>query len=61
MRSYMINPNFFKSVAPNAAALFRSWVNSQPRLSKLIQFNGLGGLAVLGAGTGEETDEKPHT
>jgi len=61
MRSYMIDPNFFKSVAPNAAALFRAWVNSHPQLSKLIQLNGLGGLAVLGAGTDEETDEKPHT
>jgi len=48
IRAYMTNPNFAKTVGPNAAAKIRAFVNSHPEWSKLIQFNTLGGLAVLG-------------
>jgi hypothetical protein len=52
VRAYLTDPNYFKTVAPNAAAAIRSLVNSHPELSKLIQFNALGGAAVLGAPDG---------
>jgi len=42
--------------APRTAAAIRAMVNSHPTLSKLIQFNALGGLAVLG-GAAEHIDE----
>src|SRR5205807_3935665 len=48
-RSYLTNPNFLKTVAPDLAAWVRSLVNSHPQLSRFIQFNGLGALGVLGA------------
>jgi hypothetical protein len=48
-RSYLSNPNYLKTVAPDLAAWVRSLVNSHPQLSRFIQFNGLGGLGVLGA------------
>jgi hypothetical protein len=48
-RAYLTDPNYFKRVAPDSAATFRALVNSHPWLSKWIQLNSLGGLAVLGA------------
>jgi hypothetical protein len=59
MRSYLTNPNYFKTVAPRTAAAIRAWVNSHPQLSKVIQFNSLGGLAVageIGATSGDESN-----
>jgi hypothetical protein len=35
IRAYMINPNFFKEVAPNAAAAIRAMVNSHPQLLQM--------------------------
>ena len=58
IRAYLTNPNYFKTIAPNAAARIRELVNSHPQLSKWIQFNSLGGLAVLGQANGAP-DDKP--
>jgi hypothetical protein len=58
MRAYLTNPNYFKEVAPKSAAAFRAFFNSHPQLSKWIQFNGLGGLAVLGGANGSIPDDK---
>jgi hypothetical protein len=56
IRAYLTNPPYAKDVAPNAAAKLRAIVNSHPELSKLIQFNTLGGLAVLGGAMGDTDD-----
>jgi hypothetical protein len=52
IRAYLKDPNYFKTVAPNAAAAIRAAVNSHPQLSKLIQFNSVGGLAATGGAIG---------
>ena len=39
IRVYMENPNYLKTVAPNAAARIRAAVNSNPSLNRIIQFN----------------------
>ena len=44
VRAYMTNPNYLKTVAPKTAAAIRAVVNSNPRLSKTIQFNTVGGM-----------------
>jgi hypothetical protein len=59
IRAYLTNPNYAKTVAPKAAADLRALVNSHPQLSKLIQFNTLGGLAVLG-GELADPDDQPR-
>jgi len=56
VRAYLTDPNYFKTVAPNAAAAIRSLVNSHPELSKLIQFNSLSGAAILGGALGDPAD-----
>jgi hypothetical protein len=56
-RAYMIDPNYLKRVAPYSASVLRQWTNSHPTISKLIQFNSLGGLAVIGQGTDGEPDD----
>jgi hypothetical protein len=58
VRAYLTNPNYFKTVAPDAAAAIRALVNSHPELSRLIQFNSLGGLTVLGGAMGGAPDDK---
>jgi hypothetical protein len=50
LRAYMSNPNYFKKVAPKAAAKFRSAVNENPLLKKVIQLNSLGAIGLIGAG-----------
>jgi hypothetical protein len=42
VRAYLSDPNYIKTVAPEAAAYIRAWVNSHPTLSKTIQFNSMG-------------------
>jgi hypothetical protein len=42
IRAYMADPNYFKTVAPEAAKAIRAAVNSNPRLNKAIQFNTMG-------------------
>src|SRR5690606_1232176 len=39
IRAYMENPNYLKSVAPETAKRIREYVNSNPRLNQVIQFN----------------------
>jgi hypothetical protein len=55
IRAYMTNPNYLKSAAPKTAAAIRALVNSHPQLAKFIQFNGLGGLGLLGGAMGSAT------
>jgi hypothetical protein len=50
LRAYMSNPNYFKKVAPKAAAMFRAAVNKNPHLKKVIQLNSLGAIGLIGAG-----------
>jgi hypothetical protein len=50
LRAYVSNPNYFKKVAPNAAAKFRAVVNKNPLLKKVIQLNSLGAIGLAGAG-----------
>jgi hypothetical protein len=45
IRAYRADPNYLKTVAPKTAAAIREAVNSHPLLSKIIQFNTIGGLA----------------
>ncbi len=40
-RAYMASPGWFKSVAPEAAAIIRRHANNHPKLKDLIQFNSL--------------------
>lgn len=49
IRAYMTNPNWLKTNAPKVAARIRKYVNEDPQLRKIIQFNALGGAA-LGTG-----------
>jgi hypothetical protein len=51
IRAYMVDPNYLKTVAPKTAARIREYVNNNPELSKIIQFNSLaaGGALALGA------------
>lgn len=44
IRAYMDNPNYMKTVAPETAKAIRQMVNSNPQLSKVIQFNAEGSV-----------------
>jgi hypothetical protein len=59
-RAYLMNPNWFKAVAPRAAARFRAEVNKNKHLKRIIQFNSLGaaGLAGAGAAGGRDQDDR---
>lgn len=48
LRAYMQDPNYFKSVAPNAAKRYREYINSNPNLNKVIQVNSAAGTGLLG-------------
>jgi hypothetical protein len=59
IRAYMADPNYLKTVAPKTAATIRTAVNSNPKLSQIIQFNTLAALAAEGTGLpGLLADEK---
>jgi hypothetical protein len=47
IRAYMTDPNYLKTVAPKSAAAIREAVNAHPTLSKIIQFNTVGGWAAM--------------
>jgi len=52
LRAYMADPNYLKTVAPRTAATIREFVNNNPRLNKIIQFNSVAapvGAAVMNA------------
>lgn len=50
IRAYLADPNYFKTVAPMTAAKIRAIVNESPYLKKVLQFNSLGALGLVGAG-----------
>lgn len=57
-RAYMSNPNYLKSVAPKFAARVREFVNNNPRLRDIIQFNmQAGGAMTLGALAATQSEE----
>lgn len=49
IRAYMTDPNYLKTVAPQTAAAIRKAVNTNPRLSPVIQFNAAASPSLLGA------------
>ena len=49
IRAYLTNPNYVKSIAPAAAKMLRDLINSDPGLSKYIQFNALAPTVIGGA------------
>lgn len=55
IRAYLADPNYLKSVGPETAARIRAYVNENPKLKNLIQFNSLGAGAV---GAGMTMDER---
>lgn len=53
LRQYMGAPDTMKAMAPKTAARIREYVNENPKLREIIQFNTIGGLAYGGlAGLG---------
>jgi hypothetical protein len=50
LRAYMMDPNYFKTKAPETAAKFRKVVNDNPYLRHAIQFNSLGAIGLIGTG-----------
>lgn len=56
IRGYMLDPNYLKTVAPKTAARIREYVNSNPRLSKIIQFNSVLGAGAVGGGLAGQND-----
>jgi hypothetical protein len=58
-RAYLMDPNWFKAVAPRSAARFRDAVNRNVFLKRVIQFNSLGaaGLLSTGAGSNDQDDQ----
>ncbi|HST93384.1 MAG TPA: hypothetical protein VLJ78_01275 [Microvirga sp.] len=59
IRAYMRDPNYLKTVAPKTAAKIRAAVNEHPTLSRIIQFNTLAGLGLLGTQASEP--ERRHS
>jgi hypothetical protein len=59
LRAYMMDPNYLKSVAPNAAKSIRDSVNADPWLRKVVQFNALSPIAI-GAGAGAYSLDDPR-
>jgi hypothetical protein len=64
IRTYLANPNWIKTVAPRTAARIREWVNTNPKLSKIVQFNslatGMGGAALVGQNEDATATEMPE-
>ena len=59
IRAYMVNPNYLKTVAPKTAARIREFVNANPQMSSVVQFNSLLGAGLLGAGVRDQDTETP--
>ena len=49
IRIYMFDPNYIKTVAPETAAQIRHYVNTHQRLKKIIQFNSILAVPVVGS------------
>jgi hypothetical protein len=59
IRAYMMDPNYFKTAAPKAAAKIRQAVSESPYLRDAIQFNSLGAIGLTGAGVlSQDRDDK---
>ena len=56
IRGYATNPNYFKTVAPEAAKWIRGWANENPWIRDVIQFNALTGLLAGGIAPGRWPD-----
>lgn len=50
IRAYMTDPNYLKTVAPDVAKRIRQYVNENPRIARVIQFNTNPGTAAVAAG-----------
>jgi hypothetical protein len=49
VRAYMSDPNYLKSVAPDVAERVRAYVNRNPRINRVVQFNSGSPGLVIGA------------
>lgn len=49
IRAYLADPNYLKTVAPDVAKVIREYVNPNPGLKDILQFNSLVGLGALPA------------
>ena len=58
LRAYMADPNYLKTVAPKTAAAIRKFVNDNPRLNKVIQFNSVAVPVGIGATSGDSGDDR---
>ena len=58
IRAYMADPNYLKTVAPKTAAAIRKFVNDNPRLNKVIQFNSVAVPVGIGATSGDSGDDR---
>lgn len=56
IRAYLTNPNYLKTVAPKTAARIREYANTNPKISKFVQFNALTPLG-LGVATNRDEDK----
>lgn len=59
IRGYMANPNWLKTVAPKTAARIREFVNNNPRVKDVIQFNTIAPIAI-GTASALDADAKVH-
>jgi hypothetical protein len=50
VRAYLTDPNYLKTVAPGAAARIRAAWNSNPQLARIMHFNDIAPLALMGLG-----------
>ena len=50
IRAYLSDPNYIKTVAPKTAARIRQFVNDNPKLREIIQFNSFALPLVTGGG-----------
>jgi len=57
LRTYMADPNYFKTMDPETAAKIRAAVNRSPHLKKVIQFNSLAAGGLIGAGSGNQDED----
>src|SRR6266702_3217623 len=58
IRAYIADPNYLKTVAPKTAATIRKFVNDNPRLNKVIQFNSVAVPVGIDATNGDSNDDR---
>lgn len=57
IRAYLTDPNYIKTVAPKTAARIREYVNTNPNLNRVVQFNQFA-PAALGGGLLMQQEEQ---